>query len=113
MAAPKGNKYATKAKEWTDAIRRAIRQEYGMEWQEALREAALPLVRAAKSGDLAALKEIGDRLEGKAHQTSEVTITKTTSLRDLPTDELANIALGRGEGTSAETGGDQEHSAIH
>lgn len=113
MAAPKGNKYAAKAKEWTDAIRRAIRQEYGVEWQEALREAATPLVKAARNGDLAALKEIGDRLEGRAHQTSEVTITQTTSLRDLSTDELANIALGRGEGASTEAGGEQEHSAVH
>ena len=65
MAAQKGNDYAKKARVWTDAIKRAIRAEYGSDWERAVTEAARGLVVAAKNGDVAAFKEIGNRLEGK------------------------------------------------
>lgn len=65
--APLGNKNGLKAKIWTDAIHWALaqRDEKG---QKRLRRAALALVAEAEQGNVAALKEIGDRLEGKAVQ---------------------------------------------
>lgn len=64
--APTGNHNAARAKVWTAAIQRVIaRDKVGM---EAL---AQSLVDKAKSGDMIALKEIGDRLEGKPKQTIE------------------------------------------
>lgn len=114
MGFQKGNKLAVKNKIWTEAIKRAIRQEYGgQEWEQALKDAALPLVQAAKNGDMTALKEIGDRLEGKPHQTSEVTVNRVTNLDDLPTDELERIAFRGRDDTASEAGGVSEHSPIH
>lgn len=114
MGFQKGNKLATKNRIWTEAIKRAIRHEFGgQEWEQALRDAALPLVRAARKGDLVALKEIGDRLEGKPHQTSEVTVNKVTNLEELPTHELERIALGSREGIVEETSGPEANSAVH
>ena len=39
---------------------------------EALEEVAEGLISAARSGDLVAIKEIADRLDGKSRQASEI-----------------------------------------
>ncbi len=64
MAAPIGNKNATKAKPWSDAINRALLAEDG----KKLRALADKLIDKALEGDVSALKEVGDRMEGKAAQ---------------------------------------------
>ncbi len=73
QGAPIGNQNAKKGKAWSDAIRRAIREKYeGDEWEEKLAKLAKSLVDAAASGDMAALKEVGDRLDGKPAQTVDL-----------------------------------------
>jgi hypothetical protein len=72
VGAPSGNQNAKKGKAWAEAVKRAIRAKYGKEWDESLQELAGKLVKAADEGDLAALKEIGDRLDGKPTQQTEV-----------------------------------------
>ena len=64
MAAPLGNKNATKNRPWSDAIRRIVVQNNG----KRLRATAERLVEAAETGDVSALKELGDRLDGKPLQ---------------------------------------------
>lgn len=68
MAGRKGEKW------WRDAIRLAITEK--LEGDEAgrtkLRAAADALVNAALDGDVTALKEIGDRLDGKARQEVDI-----------------------------------------
>ena len=62
MAAPKGNSNASKAKIWSDAVRKAVLSG------KKLDMLAKKLIEKAEEGDLQALKEVGDRLEGKPMQ---------------------------------------------
>lgn len=57
-----GNKNAAKAKVWSDAVRLEAMKT------GKIQQAAQKLVDMACEGDMAALRELGDRLEGKAVQ---------------------------------------------
>lgn len=63
MAAPIGNQNAKKARVSTEALRLELAHD-----REALRDMWKATIRKAKEGDLAAFKEINDRLEGKPAQ---------------------------------------------
>jgi len=63
MGAPEGN-INWKGKVWNDALRRAIVQDDGLR----LRKAAEKLLDKAADGEAWAVKEIADRLDGKAAQ---------------------------------------------
>lgn len=64
MAAPEGNKNAVKNRPWAEAINRALLAEDG----KKLRALADKLIDKALEGDVPALKEIGDRADGKPAQ---------------------------------------------
>ena len=72
MAAPEGNQNAAKGRVWRDAINRALAQRHPQGRQAALQALAEKLLTACEEGDLTALKELGDRVEGKAIQAVEV-----------------------------------------
>lgn len=72
MGAPVGNQNGAKGRQWSEAVKRAIRTKYGKEWDEALHDLAAKLVEAADEGDLQALKEVGDRIDGKPKQQTEL-----------------------------------------
>ena len=61
--APKGNTNAAKGKAWTEAIIKALHGD-----RTRIDRLAKALLDKAESGDIAALKELGDRLEGKVTQ---------------------------------------------
>lgn len=68
--APVGNQNAARAKIWREAIKRALDRRSvsrvdGIKEIDALAEKLLDLVSA---GDLGALKEFGDRIDGKPAQ---------------------------------------------
>lgn len=64
MAAPIGNRNAVKNKPWFDALNRALLAEDG----KKLRALADKLIDRALEGDVTALKEVGDRIDGKPAQ---------------------------------------------
>ena len=68
MAAPLGNQNAVRAKRWSMAIDRALEKRSRVDQVEALDALAEKLLALADEGDLGALKELGDRLEGKPSQ---------------------------------------------
>lgn len=72
MAAPAGNQYAAKDKVWSRAIRRALEKRSKSDQLEALDDLAEKLLAACDVGDLQALKELGDRLDGKSKQQTEI-----------------------------------------
>lgn len=92
VGAPKGNSNATKGKPWRDAIDRALakREKSRIDGKLALDELAEKLLTLCDEGDLAALKEMADRIEGKAAQSMDLTVT------DL-SHEDALKALERGD----------------
>ena len=58
---------------WRDAIHRAVKERReGRGNPQALESLARKLVDCALEGDVAALKEIGDRLDGKPTQSTTV-----------------------------------------
>lgn len=63
MGAPVGNNNATKNKCWREALQRIVAKR-----PKDLEQVAEALFAAAKQGDIAAIKELGDRLDGKASQ---------------------------------------------
>ena len=71
MGAPVGNTNATKNKPWANALHRAIVQADGAK----LRAIADRLIEKAAEGDIQAIKELGDRLDGKAVQTNDVNVS--------------------------------------
>ena len=86
MAAPQGNTNAAKAKIWSDAIRKAVMRPIANdpEKRKKIDKLAETIVEAGLTGDIAALKEIGDRLEGKAAQTIQGNI----GITDLSEEEI-------------------------
>lgn len=70
--APKGNNNAAKGRQWAQAIQVALNRRE-KDGRAGLIELADTLIDAALAGDMTAMKEIGDRLDGKAKQQTEVT----------------------------------------
>jgi hypothetical protein len=68
IGAPVGNKNATKNRLWAETLNRALLAEDG----KKLRELADKLINRALEGDVTALKEIGDRVDGRPMQAHEL-----------------------------------------
>src|SRR5262249_39841872 len=75
MARPRGI-WSDKA--WRDAIRKAVNKR-DKDGSKALERLANKLVRLGEDGDVSALKEIGDRLDGKATQAIEANVNANVS----------------------------------
>lgn len=63
-----GNQNAARGRIWRDAIDRALQKRSKVKQIEALDDLAEKLLVRAEEGDISALKELGDRLEGKPAQ---------------------------------------------
>ena len=75
--APIGNTNAVKGKRWAKAIDKALANRCKSDGQKALVELAEVMLTAAENGESWAIKELGDRLDGKPHQsvTTEGNVT--------------------------------------
>jgi len=92
--APKGSRNAAKGKMWFDAIRKEVVQ------RAALPDIAKAVVDAALKGELWAIQEIGNRLDGKPAQAVEVSGPDgdPIQLSDATSAELdARIAALKGQ----------------
>ncbi len=72
MAAPKNNKGYKSDKQWRDAIQLAVHRLASDGKTKHLDLLAMRLVKAGAEGDVSALREIGDRLDGKPTSTVEM-----------------------------------------
>lgn len=96
MAAPKGNQNAANGRMFFRALNRAITQEDGAR----LRAAAEKLLDLAAAGEPWAVRELADRLDGKATQVIDAVVTRRA--QELSDDELADIATGSSAGVADE-----------
>jgi hypothetical protein len=67
MAAPIGNQNALKARLWRDAVLREVARQGGS-LADGLAKAAAMLFQHAVNGEQWAVKELGDRIDGKPAQ---------------------------------------------
>ncbi len=81
--------------------REALRLELAAagEGMKALRRVAAAHIAKAAEGDMAAVRELADRLDGKVAQSVDMTVRKQIA-KELSDDELAGIATGSGEGVA-------------
>ena len=68
----KGNKVAFEHQQWRNAVMVAANTKSKLTRRRALDEAASKLLDLAIAGDIAAIKELGNRLDGMAHQSISV-----------------------------------------
>ncbi len=109
MGAPKGNNNAAKGKAWANALESAL-GVYEDEAKQiprgtALRAIANKVIAAAIDGDHKAIQEIGNRLDGKPHQSLDVETHNYNHSEELSEAELERIAAGnaaRGSDRAAE-----------
>lgn len=85
-----GNSNAEKGKRWRMAIDAAL-SKHGKDKAEALAEVAEKLIGKALEGDMSAIKELGDRIDGKSVQPMDIK-------GDLKTNVIYNVTgLNRGK----------------
>lgn len=105
MAAPRGNRNAAKGKDWESALRRALAQH---ETRNALTAIAKQVVNKALDGDMSAIKEIGDRLDGKPAQSVDLSGSiETRQPQEMDDAELQRIAAGGSTRTASPQTGPQ------
>lgn len=91
MGAPLGNQNSSKANRlWAETIRRAVVQSDG----DRLRRIAESLLNKAEEGDIQAIKEVGDRLDGKAMQATELSGPDGEPLKSSLTVEFVGTVPG-------------------
>ena len=92
-----GNNNAGKGKPWRDAINRALetRTKSRIDGKRELDELANKLIDLALAGDMTAMKEFGDRVEGKPAQAIIGGDADDPPIRiqELSDERLAAIAL--------------------
>ena len=77
--APKGNTNAVK-RPWGEAIRQALDQRHPEGRMAAMVEIANKLLDAGAAGDVSAIKELGDRLDGKPHQSIDASVEASVTV---------------------------------
>jgi hypothetical protein len=80
MPFQKGNKLAARRMVFTYELRKALHRS-----PEKLRQVVEKLLNSAADGDMWAIKELADRLDGKAHQTIHGTFEHTVETGDAET----------------------------
>ena len=97
MAAAEGNKYSSKSNRlWAETLRRIAVQD-----PQKLRSIAEALYRKAEEGDIQAAREIGDRIDGKALSSVDVTYRHEESVNEEQARTMAEAFLTRAARTES------------
>lgn len=83
MAAPKGNKNAARGFQFRDALEKAMKQDR----PQALRKLAVELLDQAVAGNMDAIKEVANRLDGRPGQRVEIEHSDSQAAKMLAAEE--------------------------
>ena len=112
MGAPVGNRNAVKGRRWQEALDKALKRfadkDAGIKAGQALDRIAKVVVQQALDGDRNAIQEIGNRLDGKPHQSMEVAVD---DVRPKTKEEI--VATAQALGMDEETLFDESFSTEH
>lgn len=103
-----GNKLSVKAKVFDQALRRAIASDDGAR----VRKAADTLLNLAAEGEAWALRELIDRLDGKAVQIAEISVSDSRP-DELTDAQLLDIASRGGSRTTETSPSTKVPSSVH
>ena len=97
-----GNTNASKGKPWRDALDKALKQyvnkDAGLVRGQALFSIATRVVEQALSGNKDAIQEIGNRMDGRPHQSMDIGIHDSMFPEEMTEGELlADINAARTE----------------
>jgi hypothetical protein len=96
---------------WADALRVAVSRE-DVDGRKKLARLAERCVEAALGGDMQAIKEIGDRLDGKPRQSMDMTTAARKPIREMTDEEIAErIAELEAQSADASEEGAEAESA--
>lgn len=104
-AAARGRPSGSTEKPWRDALRLAVNAKAADGDHKQLRLIAEKVVSLALAGDVSAIREIGDRLDGKPRQESDVTVHDDRDPNSLTDRELAAVVASDRSGDDAEAPG--------
>lgn len=111
--APQGNRRYLKGRRFADAIERALDLPSKSAQIRRLDAIAAKLCDLAEDGDISAIREIIDRVDGRAHQSIAVDISKRT-VADMDDPALAGvIAESSGSGVTSAQDGSEEPASVH
>lgn len=91
-----GNQNAAKNRPWAMAIERALRKRSRTDQMEALDELAEKLLAKCDEKDMIAIKELGDRLDGKPAQAITGAGEGGSHIFELKAPWIEQIAKSRG-----------------
>lgn len=91
MGAPVGNKNAANAHIWKAAILRALDNRTRIKRKEALDELAEALLAACAQGDIVALKELGNRLDGAPTQNATLNVSGAVTHEHIGYEETSRL----------------------
>jgi len=111
----KGNNNAAKGREWFEALRYALAnyEDDKTKRGQALKRIGKKLIEKALEGDMMAIKEIGDRIDGKAVQVIDATVTEVTSAAELTDEQLISIAATSSARAIKEKRGAEKSNSVH
>ena len=100
-----GNTNASKNKPWRQALDRALKRDT----RGRLDKAAEAVLDAAATGDLAAIKEIADRMDGRPAQAVQLAVTDSFATRMLAAEERLRL-MNTGKVIEATVVNDEENA---
>lgn len=117
MAGVKGRSGTNRGpgKAWADALRIVGNRDAG-DGKTRLMKLAEKCFETADAGDMTAIREIGDRLDGKPAQESHVTVDDKRDAADWSRSELVaflNDAKNGSDGAAEATGRDEQPDRVH